>query len=93
MVALVLHLQAFDLLHAGSFGLFPAILVQVLLFGSVFLHISVSLSSALVTLGRLEDPEKKRKLDKVMMILCLSCFAVCLIVVAKTYVILAGMPA
>ncbi len=91
MVTLVLHIKAFDILKSGSLGLAAAEIIQVLFFSCVFTHIATSFSNAFVTLGILSDMDKKKKIDRVVFVICAVIWAVAVVVVGKTYVALAAM--
>ena len=88
------HMKAYDILTShfgGHFSLVLALLLQTLFFGSAFLHVGISFSRALITLGLLSSPEKKKILDWVVWVLCGIAFVVILIIMAKTYGMLWGM--
>ena len=91
MVTLVLHIKAFDILKSGTPGLIAAELIQLLFFSCVFTHIGTSFSNAFVTLGFLGDIDRKKKIDRVTYVICAVFWAVTVLVVGKTYVVLAAM--
>ena len=91
MVMLVLHIQSFSILHAGALGLAAAELIQVIFFSCIFTHTAVSLTNAFVTLGLLEDMEKKKKIDKAVWVICLVLWLISVLVVGRTYMVLASM--
>ena len=64
-ILLPIHICLFDLLKKTAGTTLYALLeaTQVLFFASLFLHISISFSNALVTLGILEDMKKKKIID------------------------------
>ena len=86
---LFIHIKTFALMSssAESGAKLPVILlilVEILFFGIVFTHISISFSRALITLGLLSDIDKKRRLDKFMYIFCALLFAICVIAIVRT---------
>ena len=91
MVAVVLHIKSFEMLSSGNLGLAAAELTQFIFFSCVFTHIATSFSNAFVTLGLLGDMDKKKKIDRVVYVICAVLWAVAVIVVGKTYVALAAM--
>ncbi len=92
LVLLVLHIQCYPLLRSGTAGLVAAEIVQFLFFACIFTHVSTSFTNALVTLGLLSDMDKKERIDKALWVICGAAFAVCVFVIGKTYIALAGMP-
>ena len=91
MVMLVLHIKAYDILRSGTPGLVAAELIQLLFFSFIFIHIGTSFTNAFVTLGLLGDMDKKKKIDRVVWVICAVLWAVTVFVVGKTYIALAAM--
>jgi len=91
MVTLVLHIKAFDILHAGTLGLIGAEIIQLLFFSCVFTHISTSFTNAFITLGLLGDMDRKKKIDSVIYVICAIFWAAAVFVVGRTYIALAAM--
>ena len=91
MVMLVLHIKAYDILTSGTPGLVAAEVIQLLFFSCVFTHIGTSFSNAFVTLGLLDDIDRKKKLDRVAYVICAVFWAAAVLVVGKTYIALAAM--
>ena len=91
MVMLILHIKAFAIMKSGTLGLIAAELIQFLFFTCVFTHIGTSFSNAFVTLGWLEDMEKKKKIDRVTWVICAVLWAVAVFVVGKTYIAMSQM--
>lgn len=91
MVMLVLHIKAYDILTSGTPGLIAAELIQLIFFSCTFTHIGTSFSNAFVTLGVLDDMDRKRKIDRVTYVICAVFWAVTVLVVGKTYAALAAM--
>ncbi len=90
---LILHLRTFDLLQSsagndqwGAFGLLIA--VQVLFYGVVILHMSVSLTRALITLGWLSSRKTQRTLDRIIFILGALVFIIAAVSVIRTQIIM-----
>ncbi len=86
---LLLHINVFGLLKncAESGTWFPFVLLMIsqpVFYGTVFTHVAVSFSRALVTLGALSSPEKKKAVDRTVYIVCGVFFA------AATYAVIKG---
>ena len=64
------------------------ILIEILFFGTVFTHAATSFSRALITLGLLTSPEKQRRLDKALRIICALMFVICVIVIVRTQLVM-----
>ena len=91
--ALLIHLRTFALMSTGAEAgnaavIVLLIIVEILFFGTVFTHISVSFSRALITLGLLSSREKQRSIDKAMIMICAVFFIVSVIVVVRTQLIM-----
>ena len=85
---LVLHINAFDLLKSCAesgkwFGFVLLMIFQPVFYATLFTHVGVSFSRALVTLGRLSSLESKKKVDLVIRIICAVFFAVVSFAVIK----------
>ena len=85
---LFLHLNTYDLLHVCAeggkwfrFGLL--LLSQPLFYGIVLAHISVSLTRAMISLGWPTSMEKKKKIDRIVYVVCIVAFAVAVYSVIK----------
>ena len=90
---LLIHLRTFAYMstcaEAGIASVIVLlIMVEILFFGTVFTHISVSFSRALITLGLLSSREKQRRIDKAMITICAVFFVVSVIAVVRTQLIL-----
>lgn len=91
MVMLILHIKAFAIMKSGTPGLIAVEFIQFLFFTSVFTHIGTSFSNAFVTLGLLEDMEKKKKIDRVTWVICAVLWAITVFVVGKTFIAVSQM--
>lgn len=85
----VLHVKLFKLLTAcaegGQWtGFTLLMLTQPIFYGTVFTHVAVSITRALVTLGLLSSMEKKKKIDRVIYIVCAVLFLLTLWAVFQT---------
>lgn len=85
---LILHLQTFDLLKRTSeqgqwVGWWLLIFVEVLFFGTLLTHVSVSVSKALITLGWLSSRELQKKLDVAIYVFSVLLFVVSVFAVVK----------
>lgn len=86
---LLLHIRTFALMSSAAEAGAKApvvllILVEVLFFGTIFTHIAVSFSRALITLGLLSSREKQRRIDKACIIICSVMFVFCVIAIVRT---------
>ncbi|MBR5338119.1 MAG: hypothetical protein IK152_09065 [Lachnospiraceae bacterium] len=69
---LLAHTHSFEKLLA-SFGTHVYILteiMQIIYFAFLFIHIGTSLTNAFITLGCLDDIDKKKKIDHVIWVVC-----------------------
>jgi hypothetical protein len=85
---LLLHIRAFSLLSAGAemhltAAVILILLVEVLFYGTVFTHVAVSFSRALITLGLLASDAAKQKADKAAYVFCAFAFAVCVFAITR----------
>ena len=85
---LILHVNTFDLLKTcagdGKWFFFVLVMIsQPLFYLVVFTHVSVSVSRALITLGRLSSLEKKKIVDLIVIIICAVFFLVSSFAVIK----------
>lgn len=91
LVLLPLHIEAYGILTSGTPGLIAAEIIQLLFFSCVFFHVATSFSNAFVTLGWLEDMDRKKKIDRAVWAICSLSWAAAVIVVGRTYLVLAAM--
>ena len=90
---LLIHLRTFSFMSTcaevgNAAAIIILIIVEVLFFGTVFTHISVSFSRALITLGLLSSREKQRSIDKAVIVICAVFFTVSVIAVVRTQLIM-----
>ena len=85
---LFLHLNTYDLLYSCieggrrlCFGLL--LLSQPLFYGIALAHTAVSLTRALITLGWMTSMEKKKRLDRIVYVVCIIAFAASVYAVIK----------
>ena len=84
---LILHLDTFSMMKSSAESGKTAViillmLVQILFYAAVLLHIAVSVSRALITLGLLQSVQTQKRIDKVCLILAavlLAAAAFCVI--------------
>ncbi len=86
---LILHINTFGLLQAAAekgqwiwFGL--VLISQPLFYAAVLTHIAVSVTRAFITLGWLTSREKKKKIDRIIYILCAAAFVIAAFVILRT---------
>lgn len=87
ILLLPLHILSFGLL-SGSAGTVWYIFVeaaQILFYAAMFTHVALSFTSALITLGRLEDMEKKRVIDRALAALCAVMFITTSVTITLTH--------
>lgn len=90
---LLLHVRTFSIMQSAAEAGAKApivlmILIEILFFGTVFTHVATSFSRALITLGLLTSPEKQRRIDKALRIICALMFAICVIVIVRTQLVM-----
>lgn len=68
------------------------ITVAILFFATVFLHISVSFTRALITLGLITSRETQRKIDRVLWVLMILGFLAASILLTRAYYHLFNLP-
>lgn len=91
---LIIHLYTFRLVQMSSSGEMWAfwliLLLQAAFYAAVFIHVSVSVSRAFITLGVLSSIEKQKRIDRVMKTVCAVCFIICIISVCRGQIIMFG---
>ena len=85
---LILHINTFDILKTcagnGKWFFFALVMIfQPIFYATVFTHVTVSVSRALITLGRLSSLEKKKTVDRIVLIICAVFFLVASYAVIK----------
>ena len=90
---LILHINTYEMLRAsaesGRWVRFALLLLsQVLFYAVVMTHIAVSASRGLITLGWLASPEKQKKTDRAVYILCAAAFVISSFVVLRTQILM-----
>lgn len=85
---LIVHLQTFDLLQgaatSGAWGVFALILaLQLAFYAVIAVHITLSISRALITLGLLDSKEKQKRLDRLVAIICAAALLIAAIIVVR----------
>ena len=84
-----LHTKTFDLLRGFAekgawFPFYLMIFVEVCFFGTIILHVAVSITRAFITLGWLQSEKTMRILDKVIWVICALAFIVSAVAIIKT---------
>ena len=90
---LILHINTFGLLQssagAGQWIWFALLMLsQPLFYGTALIHIAVSVTRGLITLGWLSSTEKQKVIDRVVYILCALAFVVSTFVVVRTELVM-----
>lgn len=86
---LFLHTKTFDLLRGFAekgawFPFYLMIFVEVCFFGTIILHVAVSITRAFITLGWLQSEKTMRILDRVIWVICALAFIVSAVAIIKT---------
>ena len=93
LLLLPLHMRTAGMVIPNDISTASVILeaVQVVFFGLLYLHIAVSFSRALITLGWITEERTKKRIDLIAWILCSLLFAAQSVVVFATHMSLAGL--
>ncbi len=93
LLLLPLHIRTAGLVISGGISACSITLeiLQVIFFALVYLHVAVSFSRALITLGWITEERTKRRIDLVTGILCALLFLMQSVVIFVTYMTAAGM--
>ena len=72
IVTLPIHIMAFGILQSNAFGVIYVIteIVNALFLVAVYIHVAISFSKALITIGVLEDEKKAVVIDRTLMVIC-----------------------
>ena len=62
--------------------------MEILFFGVVYTHIAISFSRAFITLGMLDDMDKKHRIDKAMHVICGLMMLISVVAVVRTQLIM-----
>ena len=86
---LILHINTYGLLastaEAGRWLWFALLMLsQPLFYGVALIHVAVSVTRGLITLGLLTSSDRQKRIDRVVYILCGLAFAVSIFVVVRT---------
>ena len=89
---LPLHIFSYPILQktAGTVLLYLFEGVMILFYASMFLHIAVSFSKALITFGLLSDNKKRKIMDVVMTVICVIGFVAVSFIITMTHLKLHG---
>ncbi len=90
---LFIHTKTFQLLKSsaenGSWVIFVIlIIIEILFFADTIIHMAVSLSRALITLGWLSSRETQKKIDRIVYILGIILFIAAAVSVIRTQLIM-----
>ena len=87
ILLLPLHIFSFPMLKssAGSFGYVMVEAVQIIFYATLFCHVALSFSNALVTLGWLSDIRKKRVIDVIVLIICVIMLIAVSVIITTTH--------
>ena len=90
---LILHINTYGLLastaEAGRWLWFALLMLsQPLFYGVALIHVAVSVTRGLITLGWLASADRQKRIDRVVYILCALAFAVSTFVVLRTELVM-----
>ncbi|MCR5101381.1 MAG: hypothetical protein K6B41_08505 [Butyrivibrio sp.] len=90
---LILHINTFSLLQACAergltFFIILLFISEILFFATVLMHVSISLTKGLITLGILTSVEIQKKLDRIIYIVCALIYVVAVCSVLKTQIVM-----
>ena len=82
------HVKIFSLLQNAAasgklFGFAMLLVLEILFFADGILHIAVSFSRALITLGWLKKPQTQKILDRVVWVICAVAFLAAAVAVVR----------
>ena len=88
IVLLPVHIFSFPILSrsAGSYGYVLTEAAQVLFYAAVFTHIAVSFEKSLITLGKLENEVSRRRLTRIVTVVCLLSFVLTSVITITTHI-------
>ena len=92
ILLLPLHICSFKLLQrsAGSFIFYLILASQVLFYAAINCHVAVSFSNAFITLGYLENMDKKVRIDRIVWAISTLLFITTSVVVTSGYIKMFG---
>ncbi len=90
---LILHINTFSLLQASAergmtFFTILLFISEMLFFATVLIHVSISLTKGLVTLGVLTSVEIQKNLDRIIYVVCALIYVVAVCSVLKTQIVM-----
>ncbi len=90
---LILHINTFTLLKASSESnmtifIFLLFFSEILFYAIVLIHVSISLTKGLVTLGILTSVKTQKNLDRIIYIICAVIYVVAICSVLKTQIVM-----
>ncbi|MCR4589401.1 MAG: hypothetical protein K5668_01090 [Lachnospiraceae bacterium] len=88
IVLLPVHILAFDILGrtAGSFLYVLTETSQAVFYAAVFTHVAVSFEKSLISLGKLENEVVRRRLNKIVAVICFLMFVSTNVITITTHV-------
>lgn len=81
------HINTYDFLKINSHGaaFWLAESVYILFYSALFTHIAVSFSKALISLGKLQDDNKRRSINKAVSLICVLAAIITIIITISTH--------
>lgn len=93
VVLLPLHIMAFGILQSTAFGTIYVILevLNSLFYVAVYVHVAISFSKCLITIGVLEDEKKMIIIDRVLIVICSMLCIASVVVSVLTHITMFSM--
>ena len=90
---LILHINTFSLMSSAAengrtYMIILLVAAELLFFGCIIVHVAVSVTKALITLGILTSPDIQKKLDRIIYIVCAALFVIMVIAVVRGQLIM-----
>ena len=87
ILLLPIHILSFGLLQSsvGGVGYILTEIAQILFYAALCCHIATSFSNALITLGYLTDMRKKRIIDIVVTVICVTLFIAASVIITSVH--------
>ncbi len=89
-VLIIFHMNTFKLLSQNAKTNLPlfviVLIVQIIFYASVLLHVAVSASNAMISLGIIASDNARKRTDVIVWIICAVLFAAASFIIVKTQV-------
>ena len=93
VVLLPAHLYSYAIhdITAGSALFYSGVSIQIIFYGAIITHVSVSVSKALITLGMVGNMDKMHMIDRSLFVICAVLFIAVSIIVTGAEINMFGM--